>query len=79
MQYLQESCKPAALLKRDSNADVFFWILQNFSERVFWRTSANGCFWFCKAATGQQWAAASVLTLLLSSNNLLAGYEQLSY
>ena len=26
-----------------------------------------------------QWAAASVLTLLLSSDNLLTGYEQVSY
>ena len=29
--------------------------------------------------TSAQWAAASVLTLLLSSDNLLTGYEQLSY
>ena len=33
---------------------------------------------FFKTATEQRWAAASVLTLL-SSDNLLAGYEQLSW
>ena len=27
----------------------------------------------------QRWAAASVLTLFLSSDNLLTGYEQLGY
>ena len=32
-----------------------------------------------KTATEQQRAVASVLTFLLSSDNLLTGYEQLSY
>ena len=31
-------------LKRDSSAGVFLWILRNFLEHLFWRTSANGCF-----------------------------------
>ena len=34
---------------------------------------------FFKTATEQPWATASVLTLLLSSDNLLTGYEQLSH
>ena len=34
---------------------------------------------FLKTATEQRWAAASVLTLLLSSDNLLRVYEQSSY
>ena len=29
-QYSQESCRPATLLKTDSNTGVFLWILQNF-------------------------------------------------
>ena len=33
------------LLKRDSNTGVFPGILLSFQERLFWRTSANGCFW----------------------------------
>ena len=37
---------PTTLLKRDSNAGVFLWILQNFSEHLFSKTSANDC--FCK-------------------------------
>ena len=45
----------------------------------FWRTSANGCFWFFKTATEMRWAAASVWTLFLSSDNLLTGYEQLRF
>ena len=48
--------------------------MQNFKEHLFRRTSANGCFWFFKTATEQWWAAP-----LLSSDNLLTGYEQLSY
>ena len=31
----------ASLLKRDSNTGVFLWILQNFTEHLFWRTSVN--------------------------------------
>ena len=30
-----------AVLKSDSNAVVFLWILWNISEHLFWRTSAN--------------------------------------
>ena len=79
MQYSQESCRSATLLKADSNTDVFLWILQNYWEHFFRRRSANGCFWLFKTATQQCWAAASVLTLLLSWANLLTGYEQLIY
>ena len=31
--------------KKDSNTDVFLWILWDFEEHLFWKTSANGCFW----------------------------------
>ena len=37
--------RPVTLLKRDYNSNVFIWILRNFQEHLFWRTSANGCFW----------------------------------
>ena len=40
-----ESCRPASLLKRDSNTSVFLRILWNFSKHLFWKTFANGCFW----------------------------------
>ena len=33
------------LLKRESNIGDFLWILQNFQEHLFWKTSTNGCFW----------------------------------
>ena len=35
----------ATLLKRDSNTDVFLWILRNFLEHLFWRTTAYSWFW----------------------------------
>ena len=35
----------ATLLNRDYNACVFRWILRNFQEHPFWRTSLNGYFW----------------------------------
>ena len=79
LQYSQESCRLATLLKTDSSTGVFLWILRDLKENLFQRKSADGCFWFFKTATEQRWAAASVLTLLLSSDNLLTGYEQLSY
>ena len=37
--------RTATLLKRDSHAVVFLWILRNFYEHLFWRTSPNGYFW----------------------------------
>ena len=67
----QESCRPATLLKTGSDTGDLLWILQNFLEHLFQRTSADGYFRFFRTATEQRWAAASVLTLLLSSGNLL--------
>ena len=46
-----------------------------FEEQGF----ARGCFWFFKTATEQRSVAASVFTILLSSDNLLTGYQQLRY
>ena len=43
-----QACRPPALLKRDSNAGAFLWILRNFKEHLFWSTSPNGCFWKLK-------------------------------
>ena len=65
LQFSQESCRPATLLKTHSNTGAFLWILRKFQEHLFQRTSA-------------QWVAVSVLTLLISSDNLLTGYEQVS-
>ena len=31
--------------KINSGTGVFLWILQNFKEHIFSKTSANGCFW----------------------------------
>ena len=53
-QHSQESCRPATLLKRDSNTGFFLWILRNFQEHLFWRTSVNHCLWFFKKATEHQ-------------------------
>ena len=48
-----------------------------FLKHLVFRTSANGCCWFFKAATEQRWASASELTLNL--DNSLTVYEQLIY
>ena len=54
-QHSQESCRPATLLKADSNTGVFLWILHKFYQHLFQRTPA--------------WSAtASALTPLLSSD-----------
>ena len=66
-QYSQESCKPATLLKR---------IFKNTYFEEHLPTAASD---LLIQLTEHQWAAASVLTYLLSSGNLLTGYEQLSY
>ena len=50
--------------------------IAKFLKHLFWRTSANDC-WFFKTATEQRWASASVLSLNL--DNSLTGYEQSSY
>ena len=66
-------------VKKNSIAGIFHWILPNFYGHLLWRTSANYGFWCFKTAAEHRWAAASVLTLLLSLNNLLTGHEKLSY
>ena len=63
-------------IKNDSNTGVFLWILLIFLRKPVFKTSANRCFWFFKTATEHRWA--SVLTLLLSSDNLFTGYEKLT-
>ena len=37
-------CRLGTLLKSDSNADVFLWILQNLQGPLFCKTNASGCF-----------------------------------
>ena len=37
--------RPAAILKRDYKTVAFLWILGNFQKPLFWRTSANNCFY----------------------------------
>ena len=32
-------------VKRNSNTGVFLWILRNFEEHIFYRTSPGDCFW----------------------------------
>ena len=39
-----QTFRPAASLRRDSNTGFFLWNFWNFSEHLFWRTSANNCF-----------------------------------
>ena len=40
-----QSTSPATILKRNSSIGIFLWTLPNFQEHLFWKTSANGCFW----------------------------------
>ena len=40
-----QAVRPAVLLKRDSNTEVFLWMSQHFKQQLFWRTSAYSCFW----------------------------------
>ena len=44
-----QAIKPVTLLTRESNADIFLWISQNFWEHLFWttfRSSHQRCFRF---------------------------------
>ena len=40
-----QAWRPATLLKRDSNTGAFPLNIANFLKTLFWRTSANACFW----------------------------------
>ena len=40
--------RPVTLLKTDSNTFVFQWKLWSFWEELFWKKSANDCFWVLK-------------------------------
>ena len=37
----------ASWLKRDSDTEIFLWVLQNFQEHLLWRTLKNGCLLIC--------------------------------
>ena len=39
-----QTFRSTASLRRDSNIGFFLWNFWNFSEHLFWRTSANNCF-----------------------------------
>ena len=40
-----QAVRAAAILKRDSNTNVFSWILQIFEDHLLWRTYAYDWFW----------------------------------
>ena len=40
-----QAFRAVTLLKRESNTGVFLWVLGNFQEHLFWRTSTSSCFW----------------------------------
>ena len=51
---------PITLLKRDSKTVISRRIWWNFQQHLFWRTSANGCFWidrkvFGRSAYNKEW------------------------
>ena len=46
------------------------------SSSEYCKIFKNTCFWYFKTATEHRWAAGSILTFLLSSDNLLTVYEQ---
>ena len=39
------TCRPASLLKRDSNTGVFLYMLRNFLEHLFWSFSEESVHW----------------------------------
>ena len=43
--YVPEAPVLEAFWVRDSNTGVFLWNFRNFWKHLFWRTSANDCFW----------------------------------
>ena len=53
--------------------------IAKFLRTCILKSSGNCWFWIFKTATKHRWAATSILTLLLSSDNSVTGYEQLSY
>ena len=48
-------CWSLFLLKRYSNIDVFLWNLRSFQEHLFWRISANDCFWIYRGYCALPW------------------------
>ena len=59
----------ATLLNRDSNTGDFLWILQNFWEHLFWRTSKR-----CSDIKRNQWNVLSIF--MFSCTNLYYRYVE---
>ena len=47
-----------SLLKRDSNTDVFLWILRSLLQQLFLWNTPGGCFCQFEKVTAQYWASA---------------------
>ena len=75
-QYSQASSRPATLSPTQVFSSKYCKII---ILRTLPRTSTNDCFWFFKTAIENRWVIASVLTLLLSSDNLITSYAQLRF
>ena len=50
--FLTKAARPATLSKTHSNTGAFLWILLNFQEHLFWKTSANG--YFCNSSVSKE-------------------------
>ena len=60
---------PATLLKKNSGAGIFLWILWNFSEHLFYRTPLNDC--FCVSPTLNKWLHDAILHI----SRLITGFK----
>ena len=65
--YKKHECSVSIKLQAwGSGTAVYLWILQNFQEHLFWRTSANSCFYlqisssekFCKTHRKHLWLSS---------------------
>ena len=50
-----QTSRPVTLLKSNSSTLVFLRKLRNFWEHLFWKTSANDCFWNLMKAFFDSW------------------------
>ena len=76
---LQQSWRPATLLKRDFNTGVFLWIFQKFWNSFLYRTTAVAAFELCFSIRKnfQQWKWRDLISLYKCTNTSF--YKQVNY
>ena len=74
-----QAWRPVALLKRDSNRDVFLWILRSFWENIFQRTLPVAALYFKSVGNSMTYINREIEGIYFQYNTLYLYYVFLHF